>query len=155
MFMHACTLTHLNTQASLLKTGENREHCKRQEVVMQHFYASIAFTEESTSRDWDGKVKEFKSSLCMNVHSQLICLHKCVSASCIYLGILRHLSPPWPQRSCVNTRPQHALSHQSARQGGRGIVPVHVPGYEQRRGAGVRRDLERGKEEQKRGQTFI
>lgn len=59
--------------------------------------------------------------------STLLTLHKCVSAACIHPSILHHLSPTWPQRSCVNTRPQHALFHQSACQRGRGMDPTHVP----------------------------
>lgn len=72
--------------------------------------------------------KSFKVGyVCACVCSRLICKHECASASCIHLRILHHLSAPWLQRSCVNTRPQHALSRQSACQGGREMDPAHVP----------------------------
>lgn len=157
--MHAHTLTQLtHTKSHTFKDWLKTLHCKREELMMQYFYSSTVFTELKSQLHTteNARLEMFTANGTQNplCGSHLICLLKFVSASCIHLGILQHLSPPWPQRSCVNTRTQHALSHQSACHGCRGMDLAHVPALNKERRR-VSTETWKRKEEQKLGQTFI
>lgn len=79
--------------------------------------------------------------VCACVCSRLICKHECASASCIHLRILHHPSATQLRQHSPPTRPLTSERMSGRQRNG----PGACSSYEQRREAGLLRDLEGGR----------